>query len=227
MSTLSIIIPVLDEAARIGGLLRDLQGWRRQGVEVVVADGGSRDGTRERCAGLADRVVVAARGRGVQMNAGAAASRGDVLLFLHADTLLPADAPAAVLGAIDGGAHWGRFDIRIDGRQPLLRLVAAMMNWRSRLTGIATGDQGIFVRRDSFDAAGGYAAIPLMEDIRLCAALKRLGRPACLRETACTSGRRWETRGVLRTILLMWSLRLAFFCGVAPTHLARWYGYRT
>ena len=219
-------MPVLDEAPRIAAQLQPLQALRAQGVELVVVDGGSIDGTARLLAGLADRVLAAPRGRATQMNAGAAASRGGVLLFLHADTILPVAAPAAVLAAIDGGACWGRFDVRIDGGQPLLRIVERMMNWRSRLTGIATGDQAIFVRRDTFAAIGGYPELPLMEDIALCSALRRRAAPACLDATVITSGRRWEQRGVLRTVLLMWWLRAAFFFGADPTQLARRYGYR-
>jgi rSAM/selenodomain-associated transferase 2 len=226
VSSLAIVIPVLDEAPRIGELLRELQPLRQAGVELVVADGGSRDGTPEIAAAFADAVIDAPRGRARQMNAGAAASRGDILLFLHADTLLPPAGVAAVMAAIEDGAQWGRFDVRIAGQAPLLRVVARMMNWRSRLTGIATGDQAIFVRREMFERVGGYPELPLMEDIRLSATLKRLAPPACLREQVTTSGRRWEQRGVLRTILLMWWLRAAFFLGASPTWLARLYGYR-
>lgn len=226
MSSLAIIIPVLDEAPRIGGLLRGLQEMRRAGVEVIVADGGSQDGTPELAAGLASRVVQAPRGRALQMNAGAAASRGDLLLFLHADTELPPGAARAIAAATSAGAQWGRFDVRIDGPHPLLRVVERMMNWRSRITGIATGDQAIFVRRELFDRVGGYPPLPLMEDIRLCELLNRLAPPACLRESVSTSGRRWEKNGVLRTVLLMWWLRAAFFLGADPARLARRYGYR-
>jgi rSAM/selenodomain-associated transferase 2 len=224
-SDLSIVMPVLDEAPQLARRLRALQALRAQGVELVVADGGSTDDTARLAAGLADCVLVARRGRAAQMNAGAGASRGRVLLFLHADTVLPDTAPRSVMRAIDDGALWGRFDVRIDGGQPLLRVVEAMMNLRSRLTGIATGDQAIFVRRDVFDHAGRYADIALMEDIALCTALKRLAPPACLRDTVLTSARRWERQGVLRTILLMWWLRAAFFFGADPARLARRYGY--
>lgn len=223
---ISIIIPVLDEAPRIVERLQSLQGLRTQGVELIVADGGSADGTAALAGPLADRVLAAPRGRATQMNAGAAASRGRVLLFLHADTMLPEAAPQTVLGVVDDGASWGRFDVRIDGRHPLLRVVEVMMNWRSRLTGIATGDQAIFVRREAFERIGGYADQPLMEDIALSAALKRLGPPVCLGETVVTSGRRWELHGVVRTILLMWWLRAAYFLGADPARLARRYGYQ-
>lgn len=227
MTRLSIILPVLDEAVSIATRLADLQTLRKQGVELVVVDGGSGDGTVALCAGLADQVLVAARGRARQMNTGAGASHGDILLFLHADTALPAQAVAAVAHAIEAGALWGRFDVRIDGRHPMLRIVERMMNWRSRLTGIATGDQAIFLRRDLFERIGGYEDIPLMEDIRLCARLKCLAAPACLAVPVTTSARRWEKHGVWRTVLLMWRLRAAHFFGADPKALARHYGYRT
>ncbi len=219
-------MPVLNEAPQIAARLAALQTLRAKGVELVVADGGSVDATVAVIGTLADRIIVAPRGRASQMNAGAAASRGRVLLFLHADTRLPDSALADILAAIDGGSDWGRFDVRIDGRPALLRVVAFMMNWRSRLTGIATGDQAIFVRRETFERIGGYPDLPLMEDIALSAALLRVSRPTCLRETVVTSGRRWEQHGVLRTILLMWWLRAAFFFGADPRRLAQHYGYR-
>lgn len=223
---LSIVMPVLDEAPQIVARLQALQALRAQGVELLVVDGGSADGTAALAAPLADRVLVAPRGRSTQMNAGAAASRGEVLLFLHADTTLPDDARPAVLDAITHGAQWGRFDVRIAGNHPLLRVVAALMNWRSRLTGIATGDQAIFVRRELFLRLGGYPELPLMEDIALSAAAKRHAPPAGLRRIVVTDGRRWEKHGVLRTILLMWWLRAAFFFGADPKRLALRYGYR-
>jgi rSAM/selenodomain-associated transferase 2 len=226
VTSLSIIIPVLDEASRIGDLLDGLQALRGVGVELLVVDGGSQDGTPQCASGLADRVIAAPRGRAAQMNAGARACRGNVLLFLHADTVLPTGAESAVMAAIGAGAQWGRFDVRISGRHPLLRVVAGMMNRRSRLTGIATGDQAIFVRRELFARVGGFPELPLMEDIRLSASLKRVAPPACLAERVITSGRRWEKNGVLRTILLMWWLRAAFFLGASPQRLAQAYGYR-
>ena len=216
---LSIVVPVLNEAAVIGGTLRSLAPLRARGHEVVVADGGSEDRTREIAARLADRVVLAPRGRARQMNAGAAAAGGDALLFLHADTRLPAGADDLVCRSMEHHA-WGRFDVRIEAAHPLLRVVAFAMNLRSRLTGIATGDQAIFVRREAFP---GFPEIALMEDIAFSKAMKRHSPPACLREKAVTSGRRWVQRGVLRTVLLMWRLRLEYFLGAAPDELARRY----
>jgi len=226
MDRISIIIPVLDEAGGIAEFLSALTSCRARGAEVIVVDGGSRDRTMELARPLCDRVSVAPRGRASQMNAGAAVARGDVLLFLHADTELPADADQQVLQALSGsGRVWGRFDVRITGRHALLRLVAAMMNLRSRLTGIATGDQAMFVTRDAFAVIGGFPDLPLLEDIALSRRLKQLSAPLCLASRVMTSGRRWERHGVLRTIILMWWLRLAFFFGGNPARLAKAYGY--
>ena len=216
---LSIIIPALDEAPAIGAALAALGPLRARGHEVIVADGGSGDGTRELAAPLADRVIAAPRGRAAQMNAGAAVASGAALLFLHADTRLPASADDLVLRSLEKYL-WGRFDVRIEAVHPLLRVVAYAMNLRSRLTGIATGDQAIFVQRDAFR---GFPEIQLMEDIAFSKAMKRVSPPACLRERVLTSGRRWERHGVLRTVLLMWRLRLAYFLGAAPDELARRY----
>lgn len=224
MRTLSIIVPVLDEAGGIVDALAALAPLRARGAEVVVVDGGSQDGTVELARGRCDRVVAAARGRAAQMNAGAAAARGDILLFLHADTRLPADADRHVREALSRRA-WGRFDVAIAGGHPLLPLVAALMNRRSRLTGICTGDQALFATRAAFAQAGGFPEIALMEDVAISRRLKRVSRPACLAQRVVTSGRHWERRGVLRTILLMWRLRLAFFLGADPDLLARRYGY--
>jgi rSAM/selenodomain-associated transferase 2 len=223
---LSIIVPVLDEAAGIAETLTALVPFRQRGVEVIVVDGGSRDDTMAHASPFADRVLSAPRGRAAQMNAGAAAGSGDVLLFLHADTVLPDNADGLVLyGLADTGRFWGRFDVEIEGRNPLLALVAGLMNWRSQITGIATGDQAMFVTRDAFMAAGGFPDIPLMEDIALSKKLKRAGRPLCLAARVRTSARRWTTDGTIRTIVLMWRLRLAYWLGADPATLARRYGY--
>jgi rSAM/selenodomain-associated transferase 2 len=226
MAKLSIIIPVLDEGEGIAAALDALSDMRALGVEVIVVDGGSRDATIQRARLRADRVISAPRGRALQMNAGAQKAAGDVLLFLHADTQLPAHADHLVLGGLErSGRAWGRFDVRIAGDHLLFPIIGWLMSVRSRITGIATGDQAIFVRRAAFETAGGFAAIPLMEDIALCKRLKRASRPLCLRDRAVTSGRRWEQNGVSRTILLMWRLRIAYFLGADPKRLARQYGY--
>jgi rSAM/selenodomain-associated transferase 2 len=223
---LSIVMPVLDEAATIEAALLALAPYRQRGVEVVVADGGSRDDTAALARELADGVLDALPGRASQMNAGAAAAHGDVLLFLHVDTRLPDHADRLVLdGLAQSGASWGRFDVRIDGGG-MLGPIAAAMNWRSRLTGIATGDQAMFVTRTAFEAAGGFPAIALMEDVALSVKLKRSSKPLCLRARVTTSARRWRKHGPLRTMLLMWRLRLSYFFGADPAKLARVYGYR-
>jgi rSAM/selenodomain-associated transferase 2 len=220
---LSIVVPVLNEAAGIAATLQALARLRERGAEVIVADGGSSDATVALAQPLADRVLQAPRGRAQQMNAGAAAARGEALLFLHADTLLPPAADTLVLQALAAGAGWGRFDVHISGRAWMLRVVAAFMNARSRYTGIATGDQALFVRRALFEQLGGYADQPLMEDIELSRRLLVSGKPACLRARVSTSGRRWEARGVWRTIVLMWWLRWRYWRGESPQALARAY----
>jgi rSAM/selenodomain-associated transferase 2 len=223
---LSIIVPVLDEAGIIADTLRALAPLRQRGAEVIVADGGSRDGTVDLARPAADQVIVAPRGRAAQMNAGAALARGDVLVFLHADSRLPDGADDLVRAGLERcGRAWGRFDIAIAGQRRLLAAVAGAINLRSRLGGIATGDQAIFVRRDVFAAVGGFPDIALMEDVALTRTLKRVSRPLCIAAKVTTSGRRWEQHGVLRTILLMWRLRLAYFLGAEPAALARRYGY--
>jgi rSAM/selenodomain-associated transferase 2 len=226
MTRISIILPVLNEGEGIAATLDALADLRALGAEVIVVDGGSRDATIQRARLRADRVISAPRGRALQMNAGAAKATGDVLLFLHADTRLPADADHVVLNGLErSGRAWGRFDVKVEGRSPLLLIVGFLMSLRSRLSGIATGDQAIFVRRDAFQEAGGFAEIPLMEDIALCKRLKRVSRPLCLSDRVVTSGRRWDDNGVFATILLMWRLRLAYFFGADPRELAQQYGY--
>jgi rSAM/selenodomain-associated transferase 2 len=220
--SLSIIMPMLNEAAGIGATL---SGLRELGVEIIAVDGGSSDKSVEIARAHADQVVHAPRGRARQMNAGAAVAQGEVLLFLHADTQLPPAAGQLIGDAIAGGADWGRFDVRITGNSGWFPVIAAFMNQRSRLTGIATGDQAIFVKRSVFDRVGGFPDLPLMEDIVLSQRLKQLSRPACLRAKVTTAGRRWEKHGVLRTILTMWWLRLRFFLGADPQKLAIDYGY--
>lgn len=223
---LSLILPTLNEEANIGAALEAVQALRERGVEILVVDGGSADGTTAIASPLVDSVITAPRGRASQMNAGAASACGDVLLFLHADTQLPPNADQLILeGLAQSDRLWGRFDIMIASRNPLLIATAYLMNWRSRLTGIATGDQAIFVHRNAFHACKGFPNLPLMEDIALSGTLKRVGRPLCLPQRVVTSARRWEKHGVIRTILLMWHLRLAYFFGADPADLAERYGY--
>jgi rSAM/selenodomain-associated transferase 2 len=221
---LSIIVPILNEARQLPGLLASLAEFRSRGVQVVLVDGDSADGSVELAEGAGFHVVRSDRGRARQMNAGAAVASGDVFLFLHADTILPTCADALIVKAFMASPQsWGRFDVHIDGRPPMLALVGFMMNWRSRLTGIATGDQAMFVRRDLFREVGGFPLQPLMEDIELSRRLKRISAPLGLRARVKTSGRRWETRGVWPTILLMWTLRLRYWLGAPAERLAKAY----
>lgn len=220
---LTIVVPMLDEERSIVDCLALLAPLRDAGAEVIAVDGGSQDNTVTLALDHCDRVLSTTRGRAVQMNAGASAARGDLLLFLHADTRLPPGAGEALRRALDEGVSWGRFDVVIAGQAWMLRVIASLINLRSRVSGVATGDQAIFVRRDVFLAQGGYPAIPLMEDIALSDALRRVVRPRCLRMRASTSGRRWERNGVWRTILLMWFLRAGYRLGVQPDVLARRY----
>ena len=221
---LSIVVPMLNEAAALPELIAHLSIWRERGCEIVLVDGGSKDGSAHLARAAGVLVIDSARGRALQMNAGAAVCRGEVLLFLHADTRLPDAADLAVRCAMaNSGLHWGRFDVRIDGRPAMLRVVAAAMNLRSRLSGIATGDQAIFVRRALFEAVGGFPELALMEDIALSTRLRKHVRPVCLRARVRTCGRRWEQRGVWRTIVLMWRLRWAYWRGVPAERLAEEY----
>jgi len=224
---ISIILPTLNEDAQIVTCLRALQPLRAQICELIVVDGSSQDQTAALAKPLADHVIVSPKGRAAQMNAGAALAQGDILWFLHADSLPPLNAIDLIRAALaHPNRYWGRFDVRLSGRQPLLRVVETLMNLRSRCTSIATGDQGIFVRRHLFERVGGYPPVALMEDIALGTRLRRHSRPVCLRQRVQTSSRRWERNGILRTILLMWRLRLAYFLGTDPERLARLY-YRS
>jgi len=223
VARVSCIVPVLNEAPIVANRLAALQWLRVAGHELILIDGGSDDGTPEIAAPWVDRLLSSAPGRAIQMNTGAAAARGDLLWFLHLDAEPPSGAGDAMLSAVARGHVWGRFDVRLSGTEPMLRVVARMMNLRSRLTGIVTGDQGIFVVRDVFDRTGGYPVIALMEDIALSKRLKRLGRPACLRQRIVASSRRWEQAGIWRTIVLMWRLRLGYWLGIDPATLARRY----
>ncbi len=221
---LSVIIPALNEQGGMSELLKDLSSLRSAGHELILVDGGSHDATPAIAEPMVDQVLRAPRGRALQMNAGAQNASGDILWFLHADSRVPQGAAAAVLAACSAGHSWGRFDVRLSGPQRLLRMVEAMMNLRSRVSGIATGDQGIFVSRELFTAVGGFPEMPLMEDIALSKILRREAAACCIRRPyLVTSSRRWESNGILRTILLMWRLRLAYALGTAPDRLARHY----
>ena len=221
---LSVVLPVLNEAAGLGAALQALAPLRARGAELIVADGGSSDRSAALATAGGAYLVNAPRGRALQMNAGAAQARGEVLLFLHADTVLPTSADALISKALaDGSRVWGRFDVAITGRPRMLKLIAALMNLRSRRTGIATGDQAMFMTRAAFEAVGGFPAQPLMEDIEMSRRLLKLSGPACLSAKVQTSGRRWESRGVWRTVLLMWRLRFAYWRGASPERLAELY----
>lgn len=221
---ISIVIPVLNDVGALKNLLPSLQEYRAQGHEVVLVDGGSLDGSVSYATPHVDRLLMTGTGRGRQMNLGAENAKHDILLFLHADSLLPRESMDAVQNALAvKDRHWGRFDVSLEGAGPAFGVIAFFMNLRSRVSGVATGDQGIFVRKQTFHNAGGYEAIPLMEDIALSKALRKKYRPACLRPRIIASARRWEQRGILRTILLMWYLRLAYFMGVDTAYLARLY----
>ena len=221
---LSVVIPALNEAAGISEVLQALAPLVARGAQLLVADGGSADGTVALAQAGGAQVIHAPRGRALQMNAGAQQANGDTLLFLHADTRLPPNADQLIAQALANGPQvWGRFDVCIEGQPRMLRVIAAFMNRRSRWTGIATGDQALFMTRAAFDAVGGFPVQPLMEDIEISRYLRRLSRPACLRAKVLTSGRRWETRGVWRTVLLMWRLRFAYWRGATPERLAELY----
>ena len=219
----SVIVPVLNEAERLAETLMLLAPHRVQGHEVIVVDGGSNDGTVSIAEMHADKVLQADMGRAKQMNRGIEEAQGDILLFLHADTRLPADALANMISAVQDGYFWGRFNVRLSGKHFLFRIIERMMNMRSCVTGIATGDQAIFASIESLDIIGAYPQIPLMEDILFSKRLRDLGWPACIPQKVITSSRRWEDRGIMRTVLLMWRLRLLFFLGIPPEKLAEQY----
>jgi len=219
----SIIIPVLNEAEHIADTLKSLDAYRRQGHEVIVIDGGSNDDTVSITQQYADKVLHSDAGRAIQMNSGIDEAMGDALLFLHADTRLPGDAVSKVINAIEDGYFWGHFNVRLSGKHFMFRIIERMMNMRSCITGVATGDQAIFVGLESIEIVGTYPQLPLMEDVVFSKRLRKLGWPACIKQQVVTSSRHWEDKGILRTMLLMWRLRLLFFLGVSADKLARQY----
>lgn len=221
--SLSVIVPVWMEAAGISDTLQALTPLRSAGNEVIVVDAGSTDGTGRLAEPLCDRVVVSEQGRAVQMNAGATVARGDLLLFLHADTRLPPDALMQLSRFEQGERSWGRFDLHLSGHRRLFKVIAWFMNHRSRFTGICTGDQAMFVRRHVFEALGGFQPLPLMEDVELSRRLRLVSRPWCVSSQVTTDSRRWEKQGPWRTIFLMWRLRWRYWRGESPESLAKAY----
>ncbi len=221
--SLSIIVPVWMESSGIVATLEALAPLRTAGHEVIVVDAGSTDGTADLARPLCDAVVTSEKGRALQMNAGAAVARGDLFLFLHADTRLPPDALEHLLAFVRSRRAWGRFDVRLSGDRRLFRLIAWFMNGRSRLTGICTGDQAMFVRRDVFEVLGGFQPIPLMEDVEFSRRLCLVSRPFCISSPVTTDSRRWEKLGPWRTIFLMWQLRWRYWRGESPESLAQAY----
>jgi len=219
---LSIIIPTLNEQTIIVETLQILQPLREAGHEVIVVDGGSIDNTRTLAAPLVDSVLLSQSGRAQQMNMGVRFAHHDILLFLHADTQLPPQANTLIINSLSK-RKWGRFNVRLSGRAWLLRIVELLMNWRSCLTGIATGDQAIFVQRHLYTQVQGFPDIPLMEDIAMSRQLKKFSRPSCIQTPVVTSSRRWEQNGILWTILIMLGLRLAYAFGVSPKTLKEFY----
>lgn len=223
--TVSIVVPVLNEQPMLTELIDHLHSFSDVTCEIIIVDGGSDDGSFDIIKKSGFFNLQSGPGRALQMNQGAANAEGDWLVFLHADTRLPSNAVARV-SELAGRYCWGRFDVILEGKLAGLKVVAWAMNLRSRLTGIATGDQAIFVKRKVFLDAGGFPAQPIMEDIELCKRLKLKGPPACLRDRVRTSGRRWQEQGLWRTIFLMWRLRFAYWRGVSAQAIAVSYPYR-
>jgi len=218
----SVIVPVLDEEKTIATTLDALIALAPH--EIIVVDGGSTDRTAEICQQFGVKVMVSARGRARQMNSGAKAESGDILLFLHADTTLPNSAFDDIRLALGDSRYvGGRFDVELAGQHWMLKVIGAMINYRSRLSKVSTGDQAIFVRRFVFEQIGGYPDIPLMEDLAFCRMLRHTGEIACLKSRVMTSARRWEIDGVWRTILRMWALKLLYLAGVSPNRLKQYY----
>jgi rSAM/selenodomain-associated transferase 2 len=222
----SVIIPVLNEESAMREKLPTMQWVRETGHELIVVDGGSIDDSFGVAQKYADTAITSSRGRAAQMNAGASIASGEVLLFLHVDTVLPADGIKDILASCSndkGKRTWGRFDVRLSGSHFMFRVIETLMNFRSRISGIATGDQAIFINKDLFERVGGYKEIPLMEDVEISRRLKKNSRPVCIKDRVITSSRRWETSGICRTVFLMWRLRLSYWLGADPLQLEKQY----
>ena len=213
-----------NEAELIREQLQRLQCYRAKGHELIVIDGGSLDGTLEQAEGLVDSYGTGPAGRSQQMNQGAALASGDILLFLHVDTVLPVVADECIDEALAAkGRRWGWFDVTLSNAGLAFRLVASMMNLRARLTSVATGDQALFVEKTLFQEIEGFPQLPLMEDIAISKLLRRQGRPAKPKGRVITSSRRWEEKGLVSTILLMWKLRFLYVIGGSPQSLRAMY----
>ena len=218
---ISIILPVLNEETAVKNILPLLASVKSANCEIILVDGGSCDNTVKFACEFADQVIISEPGRAMQMNTGASQASGDILLFLHIDTVLPDNALQILTEAYHASPQmWGRFNVRLSGQHPFFRVIETLMNWRSCLTGIATGDQGIFISNSLFKDVGGFPQIPLMEDIAISRMLKRIEKPLCIKDRVITSSRRWEANGILSTVLLMWKLRLLYWFGIDPQKIA-------
>ncbi|MDH5392633.1 MAG: TIGR04283 family arsenosugar biosynthesis glycosyltransferase [Gammaproteobacteria bacterium] len=219
---ISIIIPTLNEADTIVNTLTPLQCWRQRGHQVILVDARSCDNTLEKAKPLTDVMLLSDKGRALQMNTGAEQAEGEILLFLHADTIIAENADQKILNALNNHA-WGRFNVCFSSPAWIYKIIAWLMNRKSCLTSVATGDQAIFVKKKLFEDVGRFPQQELMEDIELSIALRRHGRSVCLADKVITSSRRWEAKGVIKTILLMWFLRAAYFFGMPSNKLKCWY----
>ncbi len=221
---ISVIIPTFNESKNITATLKQLQALRKNGHKVLLADGGSTDNTIALAAPFVDEIIISEKGRATQMNSAAVKTQSDVLWFLHADTLVPENSDTIICRHLENTRKvWGRFNIQLSGQNFLFRVIENMINLRSKLTGIATGDQGIFIQQDIFKKLNGFSEIPLMEDIEITKRLKKISSPVCITHKLTTSSRRWGKHGILKTVFLMWQLRLAYYIGASANKLARKY----
>jgi rSAM/selenodomain-associated transferase 2 len=220
---LAVLVPMLNEGRAIAPTLRALRTGAPT-AEIIVADGGSSDDSVAIARTLANSVIVARRGRARQMNDGVAAADGDVLAFVHADTLVPTDFASQIEAALDDPTVvGGRFDVRLDAAPPAYWMLSTLINWRSRVMRSATGDQAIFVRREVFERLGRYPDLEICEDIAFVRSLRRAGRLACIRARVITSARRWQSHGIIRTVFRMWIIKALFLLGISPAWLKRHY----